>query len=104
MIFFSDFERYEPDPEDPDKEGKYENLVMNFPAVMVLKEWDGWFSLNAQYGHSFTEEVDFFFLRVDIGKMIGDYTACSLNISKFIAGQPRLNVVIQAKFNFYLGR
>jgi hypothetical protein len=93
-----------PDPEDPVKEDKHQNLVMNFPAVMVLKDWDGWFSLNAQYGRSFTEDVDFFFLRMDIGKMFGDYTAGSLNISKFIAGQPRLNVVVQAKFNFYLGR
>jgi hypothetical protein len=93
-----------PDPEDPDKDLKYQNLLMAFPVVMVLKDWDGWFSLNAQYGHSFTEKVDFFFLRMDIGKMIGDYTSCSLNISKFIAGQPRLNVVVQARFNFYLGR
>jgi len=94
----------QPDPDDPDKDGKYQNLVMNFPVVMVLKDWDGWFSLNAQYGHSFTEKVDFFFLRMDVGKMLGDYTSASLNISKFIAGQPRLNLVIQAKFNFYLGR
>ncbi|HET6225699.1 MAG TPA: hypothetical protein VFF27_05425 [Bacteroidia bacterium] len=77
---------------------------MAFPAVIVLKDWEGWFSLNAQYGHSFTEKVDFLFLRMDIGKMIGDYTSGSLNISKFIAGQPRLNLVIQARFNFYLGR
>jgi hypothetical protein len=69
-----------------------------------LKDWDGWLSFNAQYGHSFTEKVDFLFLRMDIGKMIGDYTSGSLNISKFIAGQPRLNLVVQARFNFYLGR
>ena len=93
-----------PDSEDPLKEGKYQNLVMNFPVVIVLKDWDGWFSLNAQYAHSFTEKVDFYFLRMDVGKMFGDYTSGALNISKFIAGQPRLNVVIQAKFNFYLGR
>jgi len=93
-----------PDSEDPIKEDKHQNLVMNFPAVMVLKEWDGWFSLNAQYGRSFTEKVDFFFLRMDVGKMFGEYTSGALNISKFIAGQPRLNVVVQAKFNFYLGR
>ncbi|HEU5292559.1 MAG TPA: hypothetical protein VFU05_18050 [Cyclobacteriaceae bacterium] len=93
-----------PDPEDPVKEGKYQNLAMNFPVVMILKEWDGWFSLNAQYAHSFTEKVDFFFLRMDVGKMLGEYTSGALNISKFIAGQPRLNVVVQAKFNFYLGR
>jgi hypothetical protein len=93
-----------PDPEDPVKEGKYQNLIMVLPCVIVLKDWDGWFSLNAQYEHSFTEKVDFIFLRTDIGKMFGDYTAGSLNISKFIAGQPRLNIVIQAKFNIYLGR
>lgn len=93
-----------PDSEDPSKDDKYSNLIMAFPVVMVLKDWDGWFGLNAQYGHSFTEEVDFLYLRMDIGKMIGDYTSGSLNISKFIAGQPRLNLVVQARFNFYLGR
>ena len=93
-----------PDPEDPGKEGQHQNLAINFPFVMVLKEWDGWFSLNGQYAHSFTEEVDFFFIRMDVGKMLGEYTSGALNISKFIAGQPRLNLVIQAKFNFYLGR
>lgn len=93
-----------PDPEDPTKDRQYRNLAMALPMVMVLKDWEGWFSVNVQYGRSFTEDEDFLFLRADIGKMMGNYTSGSLNISKFIAGQPRLNLVIQAKFNFYLGR
>jgi len=93
-----------PDPEDPTKDLKYKNLIINFPITMVLNQWNGWFSLNGQYARSFTENVDFIFLRMDIGKMLGDRTSAALNISKFIAGQPRLNVVIQARFNFYLGQ
>jgi hypothetical protein len=93
-----------PDPEDPTKDLKYQNLIVNVPMVIILNDWDGWFSLNAQYARSFTEDADFIFMRLDIGKMIGDQTSASLTISKFIAGQPRLNLIVQARFNFYLAR
>ena len=93
-----------PDPEDPTKDLKYSNLSIAFPTVFVLNDWNGWFSLNFLYTHSFSEESDFLFVRTDIGKMMSDRTAFSLNIAKFIVGQPRLNVVVQAKFNFFLSR
>ncbi|MBL7856922.1 MAG: transporter [Cyclobacteriaceae bacterium] len=93
-----------PDPEDPTKDLKYKNLSLALPVTLVLNDWNGWFSLNVLYTHSFEEKNDFIFIRTDIGKMIGDQTAFSLNIAKFIAGQPRLNVIVQAKFNFFLGR
>ena len=93
-----------PDPDAPDKDGKMQNLYISLPVVLVLDEWDGWFSLNGQYARSFTEQTDFFFLRMDIGKMMGSRSSASLNISKFIAGQPRINVMVQARFQFLLGK
>jgi hypothetical protein len=69
--------------------------------VVQLDEWNGWFSLNTLYSRSFTEDTDFLFLRMDIGKVIGENASAALRISKFIAGQPRLNVLVQANFSFY---
>lgn len=91
-----------PDPSDPAKDGKIQNLSLSFPIVVLVKDWDGWVSLNAMYIRSFSERVDFIYLRTDFGRMIGDKTSAALNISKFIAGQPRLNVLVQAKFQFFL--
>ncbi|MBL7872432.1 MAG: transporter [Cyclobacteriaceae bacterium] len=91
-----------PDANNPDKDGKIQNLSLALPVVVLVKDWDGWFSLNAMYIRSLTEKVDFIFLRTDFGRMIGDNTSAALNISKFIAGQPRLNVLVQARFQFFL--
>jgi hypothetical protein len=91
-----------PDPEDPDKDGKMQNLFVTLPVVIIMDTWDGWFSLNAQYIHSFTEGTNFFFMRMDLGKMVGQRTSASLTVSKFIAGQPRLNVIVQVRFQFLL--
>jgi hypothetical protein len=91
-----------PDPEDPDADGKLQNLSFQIPAVIQLESAQAWLALNAQYMQSLTEDEYFIFLRTDFGKMIGTKTAASLSISKFIAGQPRLNVWVQAKFQFFL--
>ncbi len=93
-----------PDPDDPENDGPLQDLFISLPAVLVIDSWDGWFSLNAQYIRSFSEGTNFFFMRMDLGKMIGDRSSASLNISKFIAGQPRLNVIVQARFQFLLGK
>lgn len=93
-----------PDPEDPEDDGKFQMLTFQIPAVVQLEPIQGWFAINAQYMQSFTEDEYFIFLRMDFGKMIGQKTSASLAISKFIAGQPRLNVFVQAKFQFFLGR
>lgn len=91
-----------PDPEDPEKDNKVQNLSMAIPLVAQIEDWDGWFSLNIMYTRSFTESTNFFFVRTDIGKMLGPKTSAALRIAKFIAGQPRLNVVVQANFTFYM--
>jgi hypothetical protein len=91
-----------PDPNNPDKDGKIQNLSVSLPVVVLVNDWDGWFSLNAIYIRSLSENADFVFLRTDFGRMIGEKTSAALNISKFIAGQPRLNVLVQAKFQFFI--
>ena len=91
-----------PDAEDPEKDQKVQNLSLSFPAVVNIDTWNGWFSLNVLYTRSFTEETDFLFLRMDIGKVIGRKSCGSLRITKFIAGQPRLDLVLQANLTFFM--
>ncbi len=91
-----------PDANDTNLDGKIQNLSFSLPVVVLVKDWDGWFSLNAMYTRSLSENVDFIFLRTDFGRMIGANTSAALNISKFIAGQPRLNVLVQARFQFFI--
>jgi len=91
-----------PDPDDPEKDYKMQNLSVSFPMVALLEEWQGWFSLDLLYTRSLSEKTNFFFVRTDLGKMISPNASAALRISKFIAGQPRLNVVVQANFIFFM--
>jgi len=91
-----------PDSEDPDKDGKVQNLTLELPAVVEVEAWHGWIALHAQYIRSFTEQTNFFYMRFDIGKMMGKKASGALNIQKFISGQPRLDLVVQARFQFFL--
>lgn len=91
-----------PDPDDPEKDNTVQNLSLSVPLVVQLNDWNGWFAFNVLYTRSFTEKTDFFFLRTDFGKMIGERASASLRITKFIAGQPRLNVLVQANVSFFM--
>jgi hypothetical protein len=91
-----------PDPEDTDPDGKISNLILTVPAVAVVSSWNGWVGMNATYIQSFSEETYYVFLRLDFGTMIGKKTSAALNITKFIAGQPRLDVLVQARFQFFI--
>ncbi len=90
-----------PDPDDPEKDTKMQNLSVSIPLVAQLSDWNGWFAVNVLYTRSLTERSNFFFIRTDFGKMLGPDTSAALRITKFIAGQPRLNVVVQANLSFY---
>lgn len=90
-----------PDPDDPEKDTKMQNLSVSIPLVAQLSDWNGWFAVNVLYTRSLTERSNFFFMRTDFGKMLGPDTSAALRITKFIAGQPRLNVVVQANLSFY---
>lgn len=91
-----------PDPEDPEPDQKVQNLSMSLPAIIAVDKWNGWFALNAMYIRSFTEQTNFFFMRTDFGKVIGRKSSACLRIAKFIGGQPRLNVVVQANITFFV--
>lgn len=91
-----------PDPYDSEKDDKLQNLSIDLPFVAQLEDWNGWFSIHLMYSRALVEKTDFFFVRSDFGKMVGERTAASLRISKFIAGQPRLNLMVQANFTWFM--
>ena len=91
-----------PDQGDTGVDGFIKNLNISVPAVALVTDWKGWVGMNATYIQSFSEDTYYVFLRLDFGKMIGEKTSASLNITKFIAGQPRLDALVQAKFQFFI--
>jgi len=91
-----------PDQSDPDVDGLIKNLTIAVPAVALVTDWRGWVGMNATYIQSFSEETYYLFLRLDFGKMIGEKTSAAINVSKFIAGQPRLDALVQVKLQFFI--
>lgn len=91
-----------PDLEDPSLNDKLKVINMSVPATLVVDDWTGWITLTPEFIYTFVEDTYFLFLRFDIGKMLGDRTSASLNITKFIAGQPRLETMIRVRVNFFL--
>lgn len=93
-----------PDPEDPEEDEKLQNITLALPATYVIENWNGWVSLNTEYVYTFVEDTYFLFLRLDLGKMMGQNSSAALQITRFIAGQPRLETAINVRFNFFLRR
>lgn len=91
-----------PDPDDPDLDYTVKNLSVSLPMVAQIEDWNGWFSVNMLYTRSFSENTNFWFVRSDFGKMMGPNSSASLRITKFVAGQPRLNVTVQVNFSFFM--
>lgn len=91
-----------PDLEDPDLNDQLKVMAFSLPATFVLDSWSGWVSLHPEYIHTFVEDTYFLFLKLDLGKMIGTNTSASLQITKFIAGQPRLETWIKFRLTFFL--
>ncbi|MCK6618319.1 MAG: transporter [Cyclobacteriaceae bacterium] len=92
-----------PDLENPDKDEKLQYITLALPFTYVMDDWNGWVSMNTEYAYTFVEETYFLFLRFDFGRMIGKHSAAGLHITKFIAGQPRLETLVRVKFNFFIG-
>ena len=90
-----------PDPQDNEKDGKLQTLTLEVPAVVQLESIQAWFAIHALYAQSFTDNEYFIFFRTDFGKMISNNTSASLNLSKFVAGTPQLNVIVQARLQFF---
>lgn len=93
-----------PDPEDEEVDEKLQNISLFLPATYVIDSWNGWISLNTEYAYTFVEDTYFLFMRLDFGKMMGQNSSAALQITKFIAGQPRLETAINIRFNFFLRR
>lgn len=93
-----------PDPEDPEKDDNFQNLTLELPVVVQLEAANAWCALDINYTQSFVQKEYFIYFRTDFGAMIGERTSAAVTLSKFIAGQPRLNVIVQAKFQFFIGR
>jgi len=91
-----------PDPEDPEDDGKLKNFSLNMPVTFEMISWSGWLTANMPFSYSLAENNYFLFLKVDFGKKISEKSAASLMITKFIAGQPRLNVLVQARLILFL--
>ena len=91
-----------PDLEDPEEEERLQIISASLPATFAIDSWAGWVSFNPEYTYSFSEETYFLFLRLDFGKMMGKRSAAALQVTKFIAGQPRLETLVRVRFNFYL--
>jgi len=91
-----------PDPEDPEKDGKLKNFSVNLPFTFEMINWGGWVTFNAPFSYSLAEKNYFLFFKADFGKKIAEKSAASLMITKFVAGQPRLNVLVQARLIIFL--
>jgi hypothetical protein len=91
-----------PDIEHPEKDGMMRNIAVELPVVVHFEPLQAWLSINAQYQKALEMDEYFIFMRLDFGKMITERTAASLYLSKFVAGQPRLNVIAQARLQVFL--
>jgi hypothetical protein len=91
-----------PDLIDPDKEDQLKVMTISLPGTFALDVWQGWITLTPEYIHTFQEDTYFVFLKMEVGKMISDRTSASLQINRFIAGQPRLETHFRVRLNFFL--
>lgn len=81
---------------------KMRHFSLAIPTHYVLREWKGWVGLSADYTYTNIEKNYYLFLRTEVGKMIGTHTAASLHLTRFLAGQPRLETIFRIKINFFL--
>jgi hypothetical protein len=93
-----------PDLDDPDKDEKLQNITVALPLTYAIEDWEGWVSMNTEYTYTFVEDTYFLFLRFDFGRMMGQHSAAGLQITKFIAGQPRLETLVKVRFTFFISR
>ncbi len=91
-----------PDLEDPDKDEQLQNVNITIPTYLLLREWDGWIGLTVDTDFTFVEDTYFLFIKTEVGKMMGRKTSGMLQITQFVAGQPRLSTIFSAHVNFFL--
>jgi hypothetical protein len=91
-----------PDLDDPDKDEKLQDFGLSLPTKLILYDWDGWIGLTPDFSYTFVEDSYYLFLRAEVGKMIGQKTAASAQLNRFVAGQPRLQTWFRVNFTFFL--
>lgn len=91
-----------PDLEDPQTDERLQNIYVSLPTTYTLYDWNGWIGLSADYSFSYSEDTYFLFLRTEVGKMITPKTSASIQLIRFIAGQPRLLTLFRARLIFFL--
>jgi hypothetical protein len=91
-----------PDLENTDRDDKLQTFGASLATSYVLYEWDGWFGLNPEYSYSYAEKTYYLYLTMEVGKMISPKSSAMLQLTQFVAGQPRLQTIFKAKLNFFL--
>jgi hypothetical protein len=91
-----------PDPEDTDSEGRLQLLSVQLPVIMELPEARAWLGIDAPFQYSLSESTYFLYLKLSFGWMATERSALSLSATKFVAGQPRLNVAVQIRYSIFL--
>lgn len=91
-----------PDLEDPENDEQLQNINLTIPTIFLLRDWDGWIGLTVDTDFTFVEDTYFLFIKTEVGKMLGRKTSAMLQITQFVAGQPRLSTVVSAHVNFFL--
>lgn len=91
-----------PDPSNLVPHRKLQNILFQWPAVVVISAADSWFGINPEYIYSFDERTAYVFFEVSVGKMLNPTTSGTVRISRFVAGQPTLIALVGVDFNFFL--
>gem|GEM_PF-836381 len=91
-----------PDLNDPQKDEQLQNINLTIPTYYMLRDWQGWIGLTVDTDFTFVEDTYFLFVKTEVGKMLTPKTSALLQITQFVAGQPRLNTVFSAHINFFL--
>lgn len=91
-----------PDPEDTDEENRLQLVSVQLPVIMELPEARAWLGIDAPFRYSLSESTYFLYLKLFFGWMATERSALSLSATKFVAGQPRLNVAVQIRYSIFL--
>ena len=91
-----------PDLQDQIKDNQLQNLDIKLPVVLRLESVHAWLTVKPHYIQSFSEKEYFIFFTTEAGAMLGRKTSANLSISKFVGGLPRINIIFQARLQFFL--
>lgn len=91
-----------PDPQNTDRDTALRNMHLTLPMMLKLDGPQAWFGIVPEYITSFSEREYFIFFGTEAGMMLADKTLGMLRVTKFVAGLPRVNIVAEARLQFFL--